>query len=103
MQESGRTEEKREEERLGWRERICRGLDIVPDVWAGESLIEIRSRRLLTLRGSGRLLVYTPEQICVAMKRGNIVILGTGLVCTAYHIDAIEIEGRIGSVCFEEV
>ena len=93
---------KEEKERIGWRERVCRSLDIVPDVCAGASLIEIRAGRLLTVCGGGRLLVYTPEQIRIAMKRGSISILGERLVCTTYHVDAIEVEGRIDSVRFEE-
>ena len=103
MKEFDERDAKKEKERIGWRERLCRELDLVPDVCAGESLIEIRSSRLLTLWGGGRLLVYTPEQICVAMKRGRISVVGERLICTAYHVDAIEIEGRISSVCFEEV
>lgn len=95
-------ERKKNGEMRGWREKLCQGLDLMPDVFSGESLLEIRAARLLTLRGGGRILMYTPEQIEIALKRGRVLIVGESLVCLAYHADAIEIEGKIRSIGFEE-
>ena len=92
----------KETERGRWRERLCRSLDLLPDCLSGESLIEIRGRGLLRLRGGGKILLYTPQRICIALKRGRLSIKGARLVCIAYHAETVEIEGEIGSVSFEE-
>ena len=84
------------------RDRLCRSLDLLPDVFSGECLVEIRAGRVLTLYGGGRILAYTPEQIEVSLKSGSLCVIGTDLVCLSYHVDAIEIEGKIISVSFKE-
>lgn len=94
-------ERKKSRERCGWREKLCQSFDLLPDTFSGESFIEIRSDRVLTLRGGGEILVYIPERIEISLRRGKAVIEGTDLVCLAYHADAIEIEGKIHSVVFE--
>ena len=75
--------EKQEEEKIPLSERLCRTLDIPPDILPTSGLIEIRGRGLLKLRGGGRILCYT-------------------LVCISYCVGAVGIEGRIDKVEFEE-
>ena len=86
------------EERLS--EKLCRALDIPPDILPGEGVVEIRGRGMATVKGSGKILLYTPEEICVEMKKGMVSIKGRNLVCTSYHKEAIDIEGKIHSVTF---
>lgn len=102
--------EKRERGRGGGREnkgtgicqRLCRALDLSADCLPGEGLVEIRGRGSVTLRGGGRILTYTAEEIRIALKRGSLRIEGQELVCTSYHAEAIGVEGLIRRVCFEE-
>lgn len=91
-------EHAKEEMRLS--EKVCRALDIPPDLLPGEGVVEIRGRGVVTVKGSGKILLYTPEEICVEMKKGMVSVRGQGLVCTSYHREAIDIEGRIYSVSF---
>ena len=87
-------------ERLG--ERLCRALDIVPDALWGEGLIEIRGRGSVSVQGGGKILVYTPERIKIALSSGSVSIYGSRLNCTSYHAGSVCVDGRIGSVVFEE-
>ena len=90
------------EERGDWKERLCRKLDLPPDVFLGEGLVEIRGRNAVCIRGGGKILLYTPEEIRVALKRGCLRIEGKRLICTSYHAGAVGIDGLISRVSFEE-
>ncbi len=90
-------------EKAGLRERISRHLDIPPDVFPGESLIEIRGRGSVTVRGGGRILTYTPEEIRIALKHGCLSVQGRRLVCTSYYVGAVGIDGCVCRIFFEEV
>ena len=85
-----------------FRERLCRRFDLLPDLFGGEGLVEIRGRGAVTVRGGGKILRYTPEEIRISMPRCVLVIKGEGLVCTSYYQGAVGIDGRIEGVFFEE-
>ena len=87
-------------EREGWRERVSRVLDVPPDLLPGGSLLEIRGRQAITVRGSGKILRYTPEEVCVELGRTVLSVKGRRLVCTSYYLGALGIEGRIDEVTF---
>jgi sporulation protein YqfC len=90
----------REEKREGFKDRVYRTLDIQPDILPGGSFIEIRGRECVTVRGAGRILLYTPEEIRLERKGEVISVTGEKLICTSYHLGAVEIEGRVSSVSF---
>ncbi len=94
--------QKKREEKESWRERLCRSLDVPPDVFSGEGLVEIRGRSALCVSGCGKILVYTPEEIRIALRRGALKIEGKRLCCTSYHVGAIGVDGHICRVSFEE-
>ena len=87
-------------EHEGWRERMSRALDIPPDLWPSGTLIEIRGRGAMTVRGNGKILVYTPEEVCVELGQGVVTVKGRRLVCTSYYLGALGIEGKIDEVTF---
>lgn len=88
--------------RLGFPERICRALDIEPDVLPRASLIEIRGRSAVTVSGGGKILDYTDGEIRIALKKGAVVIRGKRLVCASFCAGKVRIEGRIEGVDFED-
>jgi len=92
----------RKEKRGELRERLCRRLDLSPDLFSGEGLVEIRGRGAVTVRGGGRILLYTPEEIRIAMGKYTISVSGDALVCTSYYQGAVGVDGRIFAVSFEE-
>ena len=87
-------------ERGDLRERLSRALDIPPDLFPGGSLVEIRGQNALCVRGGGRILYYTDEEIRVALRHAVLSVRGRRLVCTAYCQGALGIDGLIESVCF---
>lgn len=93
----------RDEEKAGLRERLCRGLDIPPDLLPGSALIELRGQNAMTVKGCGRILLYTPEEIRIGLKKGYLSVCGKRLVCTSYYAGAVGIDGCICRVSFEEV
>ena len=92
----------RESERGGMKERICRALDLCPDVFAGESHIEIRGRGCVTVSGCGKILTYTPHTIRLSLKKGALLIEGERLLCSSYCAGAVRIDGCVRRVEFEE-
>ena len=83
-------------------EKITRGLDIPPDILPGGSLISIRGRSSLSVNGSTSIILYTPNEIKLSMRKGALSVRGKELVCISYHSFEINIEGHIDSVNFEE-
>lgn len=81
-------------------ERVCRYLEIAPDAMPGESMIEIRGRNYMKIHGMGKILVYTPEEIKIRMKKGCLRVRGSKLTCVSYYKDAIGIEGRFSDISF---
>ena len=86
----------------GWRERMNRVLDIPPDLWPRGTLIEIRGQEAMRVQGGGKILVYTPERICMELGDRVLAIQGCRLICTSYYVGSIGIEGKIESVAFVE-
>ena len=84
----------------GWRERVSRALDVPPDLLPGGSLLEVRGRGMMTVRGSGRILLYSPEEVCVELDHGVLSVKGRRLVCTSYHPGTLGVEGRIDEIVF---
>lgn len=95
-------EKKNAREERGLRERLCQALDLVPDSLPRESLVELRGRNAMTVRGGGKILLYTPEEIRISLKRGCLSVVGKRLVCTSYYVGAVGIEGLICRISFEE-
>lgn len=91
-------------ERLPRNERLCRLFDIPVDALPHGYSLELQGRSLLKLRGGGRILLYTPEEIRIALPRARgelLSIKGARLSCTSYNKGTLGIEGVISSVCFE--
>ena len=89
-------------ERIGFREKLCKSLDIPPDLFPGQSFLELRGRGSMTLKGCGKILLYTPEKIRVGLKQGSLTVCGKRLVCISYHAGAVGIDGEIDGISFEE-
>ena len=90
------------EGKIGIPERICRALDIEPDVLPHASLVEIRGRSAVTVNGGGKIIDYTDTEIRLALKKGAIAIQGKCLVCASFCAGKVRVEGRIESVSFED-
>ena len=56
-----------------------------------------------SIKEGGKILLYTPEKITVALGGGAVSVYGKRLECTAYTYGAVRVDGYISSVCFEEV
>ena len=83
------------------RERFCRRWDLLPDLLRNEGLVELRGQCSATVRGGGKILLYTPEEIRISLPSCVLSLRGEGLICTSYYQGAIGVEGRICGVFFE--
>ena len=88
--------------KAGIKERLCHTLDIQPDIFPGGTLVEIRGRNSLTVKGGGRITAYTQSEIRLRLKDGELSVKGRRLCCSAYHRGAVVIDGLVDSVSFEE-
>ena len=85
-------------------QRLCRLLDIPTDALPFGYSLEIQGQTLLKLRGGGKILLYTPEEIRISLPQPSTSVLsvkGSGLSCASYNRGALGIEGCILSVSFE--
>ena len=89
-------------DRAGFREVVCRALDIVPDTLPGVATVEIRGQNYVSIKEGGRILLYTPERITVALPKGAVTVIGKRLLCSSYFVGSVRVEGLILSVSFEE-
>lgn len=94
---------KDKKEKADLRERVCGALDIVPDTLPRAATVEIRGQNYVSIREGGRILLYTPEKITVALPKGAVSVYGKRLVCTSYTVGTVRVDGYVTSVCFEEV
>ena len=81
-------------------ERIGSILDIPSDLLCGGCYMELRGQNELKLQGCRQISVYTPEQIVLRLRRGEVCISGRRLTCTSYHGGCAVIEGWIVRVEF---
>jgi len=87
---------------FSFRDRVRKALDIPPDVFPKETLIELRGRGAVTVKGGGAIRVYNDDIIKLAVKGGTVCVKGEGLSCSSYCRGAVTVEGRISAVVFEE-
>jgi hypothetical protein len=84
-------------------ERICRLLDISPEVLPRTPAVEILGRSLIKIRGGGPILLYTPSEIRIALPKNEYIsLVGEGLCCSSYNRGVLGVEGVIDSVSFEK-
>ncbi len=81
-------------------EKLCRTLDIQPDIFPYGTLVELRGRGSVTVRGCGCVTVYTNEEICFSVRGGELCIRGSGLSCASYCRGTAVIDGHIDGVSF---
>ena len=90
------------QERETLSQKIIKKLDIQPDILPGGTLVAIRGRNWVSVSGSTGILLYTPEEIRLSLRKGTISIKGCRLICTSYNAEELRIDGKITSVLFEE-
>ena len=94
--------EQKEKRQKSIGEKFCDMLDITPDILPHGHTVEIRGRRALNISGCGRILLYAPCEIRVALADSVLSVVGRDLVCVAYSRGEVAIEGRIDNISFKE-
>ena len=91
---------KKQKETFG--ERMCNALDISPGLLPHRTLIEIHGQSLVKIQNAGKILLYTDEEIKIALrsKTDAVRVRGSNLCCSSYNMGAVGIHGRIISVDF---
>ena len=64
-------------------------------------MAEVRGCGSVTVRGCRRILTYTPTEISLLTRDGQVRVVGTGLACFSYFHGAIGIEGCIEGILLE--
>lgn len=80
--------------------RICKSLDISSDILPYGSLCQLKGRSELLLTGCNKILIYTPEEIKIALHRDVMSVSGKKLLCISYHKGEIGISGEINCLSF---
>lgn len=95
---------KEQKERNGKRiaERICEKLDISADSLFLSHKVEIFGRSAISVSGCRGIVLYAPCEIRLALADSTLCVVGKDLVCVAYSVGEVSIEGRIDNVIFKE-
>ena len=93
---------KPQKEKIDLRERICKALDLQPDISEHDTLVQIRGRNKTTVHGARRIISYSPTEVRLDTKRGELQISGKRLFCSSYSRGFVEIEGLINNIVFGE-
>ena len=96
------TKDARIKERGSIRERICHALDVSPDAFCNDVLVELRGRNRVRIEGKLRILSYTPSKISLQTARGKFSIVGKRLFCSVYSQGCVLVDGYVVSLGFEE-
>ena len=86
------------------RERLCRALELPPEILPKSTLIELHGESLLKIQGAGSILLYTPDEIRIGIAKSKsfICVKGKGLSCSSYIMGSLGIDGKIRSIAFCE-
>lgn len=66
----------------------------------GENAVLYGDRRM-TVQGCRRILVYSPTEIRLQLKRRQLVILGCNLECSSFAGGCVTLQGKITQVVSE--
>ena len=94
---------KPQKEKISLCERICKSLDLQPDLTERDTLVQIRGRNKTTVQGAYRIISYSPTDVRLETKKGELLISGKRLFCSSYSRGFVEIDGLINEVIFGEV
>ena len=67
-----------------------------------EPLVVIRGQGEMTVYGCRKILLYTPQEIRLSLRKRSFCITGESLCCTSFSGGAVTVEGRIESVRYEK-
>ena len=76
-------------------------LDIPADVTGDGLRLDMRGRHTLTVHGCRKIVEYRPDRVRLQMKSCYLLVRGCRLICVSYLAGAVELEGQIDGVCFE--
>ena len=94
--------EQKEKRQKSLGEKFCDILDVTADLLPKGHRVEIKGRGALNISGCGKILLYAPCEIRVALADSVLAVVGRDLVCVAYSAGEVAIEGRIDNVSFKE-
>ena len=66
-------------------------------------VIVLRGQRSATVYGCQRILLYSPDRICLRTGKKKAVIVGKNLVCASFTGGAVTVVGVIFGVAFEKM
>ncbi len=68
-----------------------------------EPLIVLRGQHELTVYGCRKILLYTPPEIRLSMRKRQLCIFGKALSCTSFSGGAVTVEGMIEAIRYENM
>ena len=67
-----------------------------------DEMIVLRGQRSVTVYGCQRILLYSPERICLRVGKKRAVILGKKLIFASLSNGSVTVVGVIAGVSFEK-
>ncbi len=84
-------------------QRILKLLDLPPEAMPRRSVIELHGDSFLKIEGGGAILLYTEDEIRIALRNGKktLCVRGCGLSCSSYNMGNLGIDGEIRELAFD--
>lgn len=63
-----------------------------------DALLVVRGQEEATVHGCRKILLYSPDEICLQMRHRILCVQGADLCCVSFSGGTVSLEGRIDSV-----
>ena len=100
--QNGTPEREAAREKCPLPEWLATRLDVPSDLWTGGMRMEVRGRNSVVVHGCRRIVGYRPDEVRLQMKTCLVAVRGQRLCCISYLAGAVELEGQIDALCFED-
>ena len=83
---------------LNWKKRLVEKYRQPPT----EETVVLRGQKSATVYGCQRILLYSPERICLRVGKKKVVIVGKKLIFASLASGSVTVVGVIAGVSFEK-
>ncbi len=94
-------ENRNKQGRVPFSERLSEWVGRAAGGQDGRGMLEMRSRGEVMIHDCRRILLYTPEKICLLRGRETLAVCGEGLYCLSYFGGTVLVRGKIRALFLE--
>lgn len=94
-------ENRNKQGRVPFSKRVSEWVERAAGTQEGREMLQMRSRGEVMVHDCKRILLYTPEKICLLRGRETFSVCGEGLYCLSYFGGTVLVRGKIHALFLE--